>query len=70
MTWESVITKLCPQAPHDPHIFLYYSKHYAMEILLHYLVEEKSVRSNDLLDYYVAERDASPQVYYCIMISD
>ena len=59
-----------PQAPHDPEIFLWYSKHYAMQILLHYLVEEKGVRSNDLLDYYVAERDASPQVYYCIMISD
>ena len=54
----------CPQAAHDPHIFLYYSKHYAMEILLHYLVEEKGVKSNDLLDYYVEERGLSPQEYW------
>ena len=51
-----------PQASHDPQIFLWYSKHYAMQILLHYLVEEKGVSRNDLLDYYVEERGASPQV--------
>ena len=51
-----------PQAPHDPEIFLWYSKHYAMQILLHYLVEEKAMSRNDLLDYYVEERGASPQV--------
>ena len=53
-----------PQAPQDPEIFLYYSKHYAMQILLHYLVEEKGVKSNDLLDYYVEERGQSPQEYW------
>lgn len=57
-------SSFCPQAAHDPHIFLYYSKHYAMEILLHYLVEEKGVRANDLLDYYVEERGQSPQEYW------
>ena len=51
-----------PQAPHDPEIFLWYSKHYAMQILLHYLVEEKGVSRSDLMDYYVEERGASPQV--------
>ena len=51
-----------PQAPHDPEIFLWYSKHYAMQILLHYLVEEKGVSRSDLIDYYVEERGASPQV--------
>ena len=33
-----------------------------MEILLHYLVEETAVSRNDLMDYYVEERGASPQV--------
>ena len=53
-----------PQAPHDPEIFLYYSKHYAMQILLYYLVEEKGVKANDLMDYYVEERGQSPQEYW------
>ena len=51
-----------PQASHDPQIFLWYSKHSAMQILLHYLVEETAVSRNDLMDYYVEERGASPQV--------
>ena len=52
------------KAPHDPEIWLYYSKHYAMQTWFYYLVKEKGVATNDILDYYVEERGVSPQQYW------
>ena len=52
------------QAPHDPDIWLYYSKHYSMQTWFYYLVKKKGVDTNDILDYYVEDRGMSPQQYW------
>ena len=46
-------------------VVVYYSKTYAIQIFFYYLMKEKGVSKNAILDYYVEERNKSPQEYWC-----